>query len=349
MALTPAHLPISVRQLFDRDSWTYSYLLIDRATQQAIIIDPVREQLDRDLSLIKELGLELLYILETHIHADHITSAGLLRQKSGAKIGYSAAAQVHAIDIAINDGDILRLGDHSLRAITTPGHTDGCISYYIDGLLFSGDALLIRGCGRTDFQQGNPVTLYHSITQKLFVLPAETIVYPGHDYRGFTSSTIAEEQRWNSRLGQQRTLAQFVEIMQNLKLDLPKRINEAVPANLAAATTYDPHRYINSDFSMADLYNIWRTLPANELIVDSRTPQDYAQSHVPGAMNIPFGSEEQFLDTYRAYQRVYLYCRSGRRAQTAFTSLTLMGLDNLVCVSHSGMPEWLAAGYPVEQ
>jgi len=338
-----------IRQLSDRDTWTYTYLLVDRNTRQGVIIDPVKEQLQRDLELVKELGVELLYVLETHVHADHITSAGMIRQQTGAKIVYGEAAQVQAIDVAAADGETLSFGNISVRVLATPGHTNGCVSYLVDGCVFTGDALLIHGCGRTDFQQGDPARLYHSIHEKLFVLPDETVVYPGHDYRGLTASTIGEEKRWNRRLGGNKSEAEFVEIMHNLNLDLPKKINEAVPANMQTGISFDPKRYLHEEFSMNDLHQAWQLLSEKELIVDTRSPEEYDSGHVPGAHNIPFGTEEKHVDELRDYRRVYLYCRSGRRAQTALTNLSILGLDNLVCVGHSGMPQWLDAGYETEK
>lgn len=348
MAIHIASPKLLVRQLMDRDTWTYTYLLVDPDTQQGVLIDPVREQVQRDLNLIKELGIELLYVLETHVHADHVTSAGMIRQNTGAKIVYSESAQVKAIDMAVNEGDSVRFGNFTIQVLATPGHTNGCISYYVDGMVFTGDALLIHGCGRTDFQQGNAEKLYHSITENLFTLPDETIVYPAHDYNGRTMSTIGEEKRWNPRLGSNKSKQAFVEIMQNLNLDLPKKINEAVPANMDTGISFDPKRYLHEEFSMADLLHAWQSLPEDELIVDTRSEEEFDSGHVPGAKNVPFGSEENYADDLNKYKRVYLYCRSGRRAQTAFTNLSILGLENLVCVGHSGMPDWVMGGFPVE-
>ena len=165
-----------VKQLYDRESCTYSYLLIDAETQEGAIIDPVRELFDRDMQIINELGIELLYTIETHPHADHVTSSGKIRQATGARIVFSESSGIQAIDIAVKDGEELRLGGYSLKAIATPGHTAACTSYYVDGMVFTGDTLLIRGCGRTDFQDGDPAILYDSITQKLFTLGDEVRV-----------------------------------------------------------------------------------------------------------------------------------------------------------------------------
>ncbi len=220
------------QQLFEPASSTYTYLLADPVSREAIIIDPVIEKLDRDLSLIRELNLKLLFVLETHIHADHITGAGHLADRLGARIAMSSAAKAAGVDVPLKDGDKLKFGPYELTAIATPGHTFSCMSYYIDGKVFTGDALLIRGNGRTDFQEGSAATLYKSVTEKLYILPEDTVVYPAHDYKGFTSSTIGIEKKLNSRVNVGRSLSEFTEIMASLKLDPPKRINDAVPAKL---------------------------------------------------------------------------------------------------------------------
>ena len=221
------------RQLFDRESCTYTYLLADDATGDAILIDPVRELIDRDLQILAELGLTLRYTLETHVHADHVTASGLLRQKLGSKSVLSARGGAPCVDVAVEDGDTIRFGRHHVEVRATPGHTDGCTSYYVEdlGAVFTGDALFIRGCGRTDFQQGSPQTLYASIHDKIFSLPDTTKVYPGHDYKGRTVSTVGEEKAHNPRLGGGKTVDEFAAIMNNLNLAPPKKLHEAVPAN----------------------------------------------------------------------------------------------------------------------
>ena len=223
---------MEIRQLFDAETSTYSYLLWDGKTLEAALIDSVDTQVDRDLKLIDELGLTLKYTLETHIHADHITGSGMIRQRLGSKAVVHSNSGSDCADILVTGGDSIMLGDQQIRILETPGHTDTCISYSIDGVVFTGDALLIRGCGRTDFQAGDAGTLYDSIHTKLFSLPEDTIVYPGHDYRGFSSSTIAEEMAHNPRLGNNRPKKDFVDLMNALELDPPKKIDEAVPGNL---------------------------------------------------------------------------------------------------------------------
>ncbi|MBL4796102.1 MAG: MBL fold metallo-hydrolase [Oleispira sp.] len=344
---------LSVKQMFDRDSCTYTYLLIDPKTHEGVIIDAVKEQLERDLQCIEELGVELLYCIETHVHADHVTSAGSIRQKTGAQIAYSQAAAIKSIDAELKDGDELTIGGHSIRAISTPGHTHGCMSFYVEGMVFTGDCLLIRGCGRTDFQQGDSKDLYHSITEKLFTLPDETIVYPGHDYKGKTCSTIAEEKQWNPRVGEKNSLDDFLQIMNNLNLCLPKKINEAVPANTDCGINFHPNAFIHDNFSMVALYKVWQLQLEeqhhNTLIIDNRTPEEFSAGHIPRSQNIPFGTESQHLKKLKSFNHIYIYCHSGRRSQTALTSLSIMGLNNITCVSHSGLPEWIDLGYPIER
>lgn len=230
-------------QLIDYESNTYTYLLADPELKEAILIDTVKEQVARELKLIDELGLKLTYVLDTHVHADHITGAADLREKTGCKTAVGKGANVQCADIILNDGDEISFGSFKIKAIATPGHTDTCMSFYVEGqdgatgMVFTGDCLLIRGCGRTDFQQGSNEKMYHSITNKLFSLPDNTIVFPGHDYQGRTRSSIAEEKAHNPRIKLGTSLSEFSEIMNNLKLAPPKKIQIALPANLVCGST----------------------------------------------------------------------------------------------------------------
>ena len=220
-----------VRQLFDRETSTYTYLIADEASNEAAIIDPVKEQLERDVLLIEQLGFNLKYILETHIHADHITSSGHMRDKFGSKVVIHENSGAKCADMLIKDGDELTLGDVVIKAIHTPGHTNADLSFLVEDTIFTGDALLVRDCGRTDFQAGSSSTLYNSINDKIFSLDEKTTIYPGHDYYGFTASTVKEEKLFNNRLGNGKTEDEFVEIMANLDLALPRKIKESVPGN----------------------------------------------------------------------------------------------------------------------
>jgi sulfur dioxygenase len=219
------------RQLFDQETSTYTYLLADSQTQEAILVDPVLEQVERDLQLLRELGLSLRYCLETHIHADHITGTAKLREMTGCLGIVPERASASCADRYIKDGEILQLASITIQAIATPGHTDSHMAYLVNqDRVLTGDALFIRGCGRTDFQSGDAGTLFDSVTQRVFTLADDTLVYPGHDYRGHTVSTIGEEKRWNPRfLGRDRQ--NFIEFMESLDLPEPQKMMEAVPAN----------------------------------------------------------------------------------------------------------------------
>lgn len=219
------------RQLFDRESSTYSYLIADTATQEAILVDSVLDQVKRDIQLLKELNLTLKFCLETHIHADHITGTAKLRDLTGCQGIIPVNAQIKCADRFIKDRELIKVGNIEIQTMETLGHTDSHMAYLVNkDRVLTGDALLIRGCGRTDFQNGDAGALFDSVTNKLFTLPDNTLVYPAHDYHGRTVSTIGEEKQWNSRfLGRDRH--DFKELMNNLDLSYPQKMMEAVPAN----------------------------------------------------------------------------------------------------------------------
>lgn len=222
---------MKIRQLFDYDTWTYSYIVWDETTLEAAIIDTVLEKVDRDVQHITELGLTVKYLLETHIHADHITGAAV-RKKLGGQIVIHKNSNSECADILAEEGHEFKLGAQTIRVLHTPGHTNNDITYLIDGAAFTGDTLLVRDCGRTDFQLGSNEAMYHSLTQKLFTLPENTLVFPAHDYKGFTQSTIGEEKQFNVRAGHQKPFQDFATIMDGLNLPNPKRIDVAVPGNM---------------------------------------------------------------------------------------------------------------------
>ena len=233
------------RQLWDTTTSTFTYLLGDPSTRQAIIIDPVLERAERDAMLARELGLHLTLALNTHVHADHISGTGKLKSLVPGLRSAIGTPGAHA-DVHLKDGDAVHFGGRSLRARATPGHTGGCFSFVLDdeSAVFTGDALFVRGCGRTDFQVGNATTLYDSITRVIFALPTACTIYPGHDYNGHTRSTVGEERLFNPRLGAGRSLSEFVAIMGSLNLPPPKLLDVSVPANLLdgnapGASTYD--------------------------------------------------------------------------------------------------------------
>lgn len=218
------------RQFFDPDSCTLSYLLADPECGEAIIIDPVLERIDEYIRTLEQLQLGLRYTLETHVHADHVTAGGLLRQRAGSQTGVAAGCLAPAADLKLSHGDSIQFGHMSIHVIATPGHTAGSVSFLWQDRLFTGDSLLIGGCGRTDFQGGDPGQLYDSVTGNLFKLPEETLVYPGHDYHGRRVSCIAEERSLNPRF-KGKTREGFIELMNALDLPKPRLIDLAVPAN----------------------------------------------------------------------------------------------------------------------
>ena len=223
------------RQLFEPDSSTYTYLVACPDTGEVALIDPVLDTAQRDVAVLQEMGLKLDYTIDTHIHADHLTGARRLRELTGSRAVFPAMDELPCADIGIREGEPFRIGTIELHPLFTPGHTSHHHAYLIDNgthkLLFSGDALLIEACGRTDFQSGDAATLYHSIHRKFFTLPDETLVYPCHDYEGRCISSIGQEKLRNPRLGTGKTLEAFVEIMENMDLPYPRKIDFAVPGN----------------------------------------------------------------------------------------------------------------------
>lgn len=336
------------QQLFEPESSTYTYIIADKMTKEAAIIDPVLETVDRDLALIQEMGLNLIYSLDTHIHADHITGSGHLRKRLGVKTAVSKTAQVGCADVALEDGQILRLGEKEIRVLATPGHTNTCLSFYFEGRVFTGDALLIRGCGRTDFQQGSSEQLYNSVHQKLFRLPDETIVYPGHDYRGLTSSTIALEKAFNPRLKSTVSMNDFTTTMKELKLADPKKIDTAVPANLACGAVQDSKTFhpqkVNGvpEITVDDLNSKLKSSERNFLMIDVRRPDEFNNElgHIEGAKLVTLGPElTQFLKSTDKTKEIVFICRSGGRSGTATLESIQLGYTSPVNMA-GGMLLW---------
>lgn len=223
------------RQLFDAECSTYTYLIGDEATRQAVLIDPVLEQVDRDLQFVRELDLTLSHVFDTHVHADHVTASGVLRERTACTVvggeGGASCANVH-----VRHGDEVRVGGLVFRVLATPGHTDDSVSYLLGDKVFTGDAMLVRANGRTDFQNGDAGQLFDSITRVLFTLPDDTLIYPGHDYKGRTVTSVREEKRHNPRVAG-KSRAEFIEVMANLNLPKPRKLDLAVPANRACGHT----------------------------------------------------------------------------------------------------------------
>ena len=345
------------RQLFDSTSSTYSYLLGDSASAEAVLIDPVFEQMRRDQTLIRELGLRLLWTLETHVHADHVTGAWLHRERLGSGVALSAAAHASGADRLLQHGDRVDFGSRHLQVRATPGHTDGCLSYVLDdeSRVFTGDCLLIRGCGRTDFQQGSSAGLYRSVHAQLFTLPAHCLVYPGHDYNGMSVSSIDEERRSNPRLGGEVGEADFAGFMNHLGLPHPKKMDIAVPANLRcgqpdgdALPAAEP-QWARLDYSFGGLWDITPTALAEVLgkvqLVDVREPAEFSAGlgHIDGARLIPLGQLESRLGELAPDRPVVTVCRSGARSARAAAMLTKLGLRDVANLT-GGMLRWRAEG-----
>jgi glyoxylase-like metal-dependent hydrolase (beta-lactamase superfamily II) len=227
---------MELRQLSDPETQTCSYLLWDTDTQDAALVDPVLSQVQRDIQLIRELGLTLRYTLETHVHADHITGSGLLREKFGSMVLVHENTRTKCADVFIKDGDALPLGNEKIGVLFTPGHTNNHVSLLVPGAVLTGDSLLIRGCGRTDFDSGDAGVLFDSITRKLFLLSDHTLVYPGHETNGHGCSTIGEEKQYNLRLAEGTSRNEFIAIMNSLDLAPPQHLHEALPSNLRCGT-----------------------------------------------------------------------------------------------------------------
>jgi len=349
------------RQLFDPQSSTYSYLLGDERTRAAVLIDPVFEQARRDRALIAELNLKLLVTLETHVHADHVTGAWLLKQRLGSRIALSSASGATGADLPIAHGDRVAFGSRYLEARETPGHTNGCLTYVLDdeSMAFTGDALLIRGCGRTDFQQGSARTLYRSVHSQIFTLPAACLLYPGHDYRGLTVTSVDEERRLNPRLGSGIGEADFTGYMNNLGLPHPKQIDVAVPANLQCGQLANPPAqtaeptWAPLTFTFAGIWEIYpqalEEIAGKVQIVDVREVSEYSGplGHIEGARLIPLGDLAARANDLARERPIVAVCRSGARSAQACVILQRLGFSEVANLA-GGMLRWRAEGFAVD-
>ncbi|MBL8684010.1 MAG: MBL fold metallo-hydrolase [Myxococcales bacterium] len=329
------------RPLFDPESSTYTYLLADPVTRAAVLIDPVIEQVDRDVALLRELDLKLEWALDTHVHADHVTAMGALRERTGCKTALSERAGTAWPDALLRHGQRVEFGERWLEVRETPGHTNGCISFVLDdqSKVFTGDALLIRGCGRTDFQQGNAAVLYQSIHEQIFSLPDACEVYPGHDYKGRLLSSVGEEKRLNPRLGGGKSREQFVEIMKGLQLAHPKKIAVAVPANLHGGATgghADPERPTTDAWApievnpagIPEVAPEWvLAAPKGVKIVDVREPNEFdgPLGHIAKSTLVPLATVAAEARGWDREAPIVLVCRSGGRSGKAAIELLRMG------------------------
>lgn len=348
------------RQLFDAASSTYTYLLGDPSAGEAVLIDPVYEHERRDRALLRELGLRLVATLDTHVHADHVTAAWLLKKRCDSQILLSEHSGAAHADRLLKHGDRVRFGARALEVRATPGHTNGCLSYVLDdhSMAFTGDSLLIRGCGRTDFQQGSPVTLFRSVREQILSLPAACLLYPAHDYRGLTVTSVAEELRYNPRLGGDVDAADFTGYMNNLGLAHPKLMDIAVPANLRCGRPdgqADPPpepSWAPLTFTFSGIWEIQPALLEERIagnragdiqIIDVREPAEFADDlgRIPGARLIPLSGLSGRLDEIDRTMPVVTVCRSGARSAQAVVLLQKSGFTDVANLA-GGMLRWRA-------
>jgi len=349
------------RPLFDPASSTWTYLLGDSVTGEALLIDSVFEQARRDQTLIRELGLTLKWTVDTHVHADHVTAAWLHRQRLGSGIALSEHSGADGADLLLRHGELLHFGARHLQVRATPGHTQGCLSFVLDdeSRVFTGDCLLIRGCGRTDFQQGSTAALYGSVHTQLFSLPGTCLVHPGHDYNGLGVSSIDEERRCNPRLGGEVGEIDFAGFMNHLGLPHPKKMDVAVPANLRCGQPEgelvlpaDP-QWAPLNFSFGGLWDITphalTEVLAKVQVLDVREPEEFAHGlgHIQGALLVPLGELEARLAEVSAQRPVVTVCRSGARSARAAAMLVKAGFADVANLS-GGMLRWRAEGGAVQ-
>ena len=354
------------RQLFDPTSSTYTYLLGCSAAKEALLIDPVFEQARRDAALVTELGLKLTWTLDTHVHADHVTGAWLLKQRLGSRIALSTGSGASGADRLLVDGDRVEFGRRALEVRATPGHTSGCVTYVLDdeSMAFTGDCLLIRGSGRTDFQQGDPRALYRSVRSRIFALPENCLLYPAHDYRGLTVSSVIEEKKFNPRLGGEVGENDYVGYMKNLDLPHPKKIDEAVPANLRcgrfneggpgneAGALADP-AWAPLRFTFGGIWEIepnWLEENLGQVhVLDVREPSEFTGplGHIRGATLIPLGDLAARAKDLAKDKPVVAVCRAGSRSAHATAILHKAGFADVANLP-GGMLRWRAEGRAVE-
>jgi glyoxylase-like metal-dependent hydrolase (beta-lactamase superfamily II)/rhodanese-related sulfurtransferase len=350
------------RQLFDQVSSTYSYLLADEQTREAVLIDAVFEQHARDAALIRELELKLTAALDTHCHADHVTGAWLMKQELGSKIGLAGVYGAKNVDLPLRHGDLVRFGRHSLEIRATPGHTEGCLSFVTQDengkkMVFTGDALLVRGAGRTDFQQGDPARLFRSIREQLFSLPDDCAVFPAHDYDGRTSSTIGEERRHNPRIGGGAREEDFVGYMRNLGLPHPKQLAVAVPANLRAgepenAPPAQPNwgPIVTTYAGVQEISSEWVARHRTDVhVLDVRTAGEFdgQLGHIAGSQLIPLDDLRARISEVPTDKPVVVVCQTGRRSAMGSLILRKAGVARSANLA-GGMVGWRELGLPTE-
>jgi glyoxylase-like metal-dependent hydrolase (beta-lactamase superfamily II)/rhodanese-related sulfurtransferase len=340
------------RQLFDSVSGTYSYLLASRAGGEALILDPVLEKVDRYCQLLRELDLRLVKAVDTHLHADHVTGLGELRDRTHCVTIMGEQSKADVVAMRVTEGDTVTIEGITLDVMYTPGHTDDSYSYLMGDRVFTGDTLLIRGTGRTDFQNGSARAQYESIFGRLLKLPDETLVFPAHDYKGDTVSTIGEEKRFNPRL-QVRSVDEYVELMSNLKLPNPKLMDVVLPANMHVGLHQDDLAKQGLALSARDaIESLGRP---DILLVDLRENSERARhGTLPGALHAPYPAIGESLQpggmlrevAAATGRRIVFFCAFGERSAMAVAAAKEAGLANTAHIA-GGMDAWKKAGGPV--
>jgi len=341
------------RQLFDAASCTYTYLLAGRRGGEALIIDPVIEKVDRYLQLMSELDLRLVKAIDTHLHADHISGLGALRDRTHCITVMGERSGVDVVSMRVSDGDRLQVDGLELEVLYTPGHTDDSCSFALPDRVFTGDTLLIRGTGRTDFQNGDARAQYESIFGRLLRLPEETLVYPGHDYKGDTVSTVGEERRCNPRL-QVKSVEEYVELMQNLKLANPKMMDVAVPANMKIGL--QQQEIARRGWAMTAEQAMRLAGQPEVILVDLRERAERERhGAIPGSLHLPYPALQEstlaggtlHVLAVSAAKRLLFYCAFGERSAMAVQAAQDAGLSG-ACHLQGGLAAWKAAGGPIE-
>ena len=350
------------RQLFDSETWTYTYLLADAQTKDALFIDTVFEQHQRDLALVRELGLTLKCTLDSHVHADHVTGAWLMKQATGSEIVVGRESGAQGADRYLEHGDLIEVGSLRLEARATPGHTDGCMTFVLTdhSMAFTGDALLIRGAGRTDFQKGDAHKLFRSVRDRVLTLPNECLLYPGHDYSGRTVTTVQEERAFNPRLGDGKREEDFVAYMDNLGLPHPKRMKDAVPANLrcgrvtgaAEKKLPDWGPVVRTFAGVLEIEPDWVHAHRDDVVlIDVREQEELKHSslgQIDDSTSIPLSTLRENLTTLPKDRPLITVCPAGARSAQAALILEKAGFSKVANLP-GGLFRWRALGFPVRE
>ena len=335
------------RQLFDHISSTYTYLIASDQGREAVIIDPVLENVNRYIKLLEELNLKLVKVIDTHIHADHISGMAELRDKTNCVTVMGDATPADVVSMTVADNEDIKVDGITLKALHTPGHTSESFSYLMNDRIFSGDTLLIRGSGRTDFQNGSPYDAYESIFGRLLKLPEHTLLYPGHDYKGDTVSTIGEEKRFNPRL-QVKSAQEYANIMNNLKLPDPKMMDVAVPGNLSLGINYDRQKLANG--LRSDQFKQEMEDP-EAVIIDLREPSEIRkEGKIANSIQVSFDNISSYFHEHKKllqHKKTLLYCAVGHRSTLAVQISSSYGYK---FVHHliGGIKNWKKDGLPLE-